>query len=468
MSGVYLWFALCLSAFTGNMMYEPSIFLCDTLIEGSTCSSKGMAVYVSQGDTPTRPSTFYPISHTQWAFTASSNSKYLGISSSDYPNISGKFSGVFTAPKSATFTFLLVLTHTVTNGACYLSLSECPLFMEADLSYSGTGKDSGYSCYYTTSTSCSSDASYTYKYTMRRIFTFVKGSQYPLFAGMRHVTALPVTTAAPWLKLTYYTSSVYYQARVGKEAVAGLSGYTDTSTTTKSSSSSAASSGNGSSAITSSAASSSSGSSGDSPSEDDGSSTTASNLKKTNGAVVGGACAGVIVVVAAAAVGLWVLFGGKSGKKRTLLGFNLSSRKESNGSLRSGSRSGSGRTSRESRSRGGSRSTSRESRSRGGSGRTSRESRSRGGSGRSSRQSRSRGSSGRTSRESRSRGVSGRSSRQSRSRGGSGRTSRESRSRGVSGRSSRQSRSRGSSGRTSRDSRYRDSVPSGPVFRVGN
>ena len=230
--------------YSGNME-DPSMFLCDTLIEGSVCESEGMAIYITQGDTPTRSITFYPIAHTQWSFTTSSNTQYLGISSSGYPNVSGKFSGVFTAQYSATFYFELTLTHTVTSNACYLNLSENPLFIEADLNYSETGSDGGYGYWYKKNYRFSSPNSYTNQYYLHREFTFVKGQQYHLFAGMRYNVTLPAETD-PWLKLTWYLSYYYQYLITTETAVASLSGYTDTSTATASSASSGDSSGSGS------------------------------------------------------------------------------------------------------------------------------------------------------------------------------------------------------------------------------
>ena len=365
------------------------MFLCDTLIEGSVCESEGMAIYVTHDDTPTRPSTFYPIDHTQWAFSSESNSEYLGVSSSDYPNVSGKFSGVFTAPYSATFYFQLSFSHTVTGSTCYLNLSENPLFIEVDLNYSGTGSDGGYGYWYKKNYHCSSATTYTNLFYLQRKFTFVKGEKYPLFAGMRYNVTIPAE-AAPWMKLTWYLSYSYQSLITTETAVAGLSGYSNAGTDTTDDDSSSTSGGD-SSAITSSAASSSSGSSGDSSSGGDGSSSTTVSYKKTNGAVVAGSCIGGLAAVVIAVVAFWAFSTGRLANVVSAAGPG-SRRRSSNGSARSGSRSGSGRSGRGSKSRG--------SKSRKGSGRASRESRSRGGSGRSSGESDGSRSSGRSSRES--------------------------------------------------------------------
>ena len=420
MSGVCLWFALGLSRFTGNSMYDPSIYLCDTLIDGSVCESTGMAIYVSQGDVPARPSTFYPISHTQWAFVESVNSEYLGISISDTPNISAKFSGVFTAPKTATYTFSLVVTHHITDMVCYFDLNECPVFIEADFSYSGTGSDNGGSCYYMTTSECSSKDYYTYHFTMLRKLYLVSGNKYPLFAGMRHIMAVPQTTAPPWLKLTYYTKTSSQSSRVSSEAVAGLTGYSVTSSSESSYVDDSSVTDDTSDDVLDDVTSSASGSrtSAYTTYTDDDGSTTVSGSKKKSIAIIGGLSSGIIVVASLCAVAGWFILkkvkdGGKSSDRDSPSHSGVSKHS------RPGSRGGSGNTSRPrsgSTSRPGSGSTSRE-----GSVRTSRSisgSTSREGSVRTSRSrsgGTSRTSSGRTSR-SRSGGT---------SRTGSGRTSRE-------------------------------------------
>ena len=456
MFGVYLWFALFLAWYSGNME-DPSMFLCDTLIEGSVCESEGMAIYISQGDTPTRPSTFYPIDHTQWAFTTSSNSEYLGISSSDYPNVSGKFSGVFTAPYSATFYFELALEHTVTSKACYLNLSENPLFVEADLNYSGTGSDGGYGYWYKKNYRCSSSDSYTNQYYLHREYTLVKGQKYPLFAGMRYNVTLPAETG-PWLKLTWYLSYNYQNLITTKTAVVGLSGYTDTSTATASSGSSGSSSG-GSSGGSSDDSSGSDLDVGDSSSGGDGSSSASASFKKTNGAVVGGSCAGAVVAVAVGVVAFRTFSKGKSWNGKSSSGARSSRSRGSNGSVPSGPRSGGGLT-------GG------ESMSRGDSGRTSRESGWDRSSGRTSRESGWDRSSGRTSRESGWNRSSGRTSRESGWNRSSGRTSRESGGSRSSGRSSRDGfgpTDRGGVGVTNRlVNQQRGPLVGGPVPRLVN
>ena len=432
MLSVCLWFVLSLSRFTGNMMYDPSICLCDTTIEGSVCTNKGMAIYVSTGE---RPGTFYPVSHTQWAFSESSNSKYLGISTTDTPNISGKYSGVFTAPKTTSYYFYLIVSHAVSNSVCYFDLYECPAFMEIDFSYSDTGSDAGGTCYTTplSGTKCADSTKETSYAQLVRKFYLVSGNQYPLFAGMRHISAIP-QSAAPWLKLTYNTLTSSTKNRVGKEAVAGLTGYDScpvSSSTTSSSvsdSSSSDSSVSSDSTGNSSVSTSSSASNKYTTSADDGSSgnisTVVTSSKKVNSVVIGGVSAGAFVVLAVCAVSIWAFVRRMKKNGKTFSSDPVGRSKNGNGS----SRPGSGRSSR-SRSAHGSRPDSgRSSRSRSAHG-------SRPGSGRSSRSRSAHGSRPDSRRSTRSRSSYGSrpgSSRSSRSRSvhggsvGSGRSSRAS------------------------------------------
>ena len=309
------------------------MFLCDTLIDGDVCNNKGMAVYVSQGIDPERPSTFYPISHTQWAFSTSSNSKYLGISSSDTPNVSGKFSGVFTAPSTDLYTFTLVAKHTIKNNVCYFPWPECSVFVEIDLSYSGTGSDLDGTCTIVTSTKCS-DASKLLYVTIDRYFNLVSGQQYPLFAGLRHVIPIP-QTVSPWLKLTYHTSSSSTEHRIGKEAIAGLSGYSDTSTSSPSSSSGSNDSGGG--------GSESNGSVGSTPSPSNKYTTSVDSevvenvssvivrTEKTTYAIVGGVSAGIVVVVDIIVTVLWFVIRKKRKNKNPSGSGSIGRRKDGNG-----------------------------------------------------------------------------------------------------------------------------------------
>ena len=449
MLSVYLALVLGQSRVPVSVYGDPSSYLCDTSIDGSKCSSKGMAIYATYDDPPTRPSTFYIISHTQWCFTASSNSKYLGISSSSVPNISGKFSGVFTAPSTGYYTFQITVRHKITSNVCYFSLSESPAFVEADLEYSGTGEDYGGTCYVVMNTACADPNSQTEYCYCKRLYYLVSGNKYPLFAGARYNYAIP-HAANLWLKLLYVNPSGTV-ARIGKEAIGGLTGYTAYATTSSDSSSSTTTSSDSSSSITTSSVSSGSSVSSStlSPDEytasmddelDGDSSSVVVGSKKASGAIIGGSCAGGFVVVVVCAVTVWIFVRRTDKKGESSGGNTVDQRKDSN---ESGQRVGSGRTSRSGYDR-----TSRMSSVRGSrvnSGRTTRE-----GDDRTSRMSSVRGSrvnSGRTSRSGYDRTSRMSSVRGSRS--NSGRTSRSGHDR-----SSRMSSVRGSrsnSGRTSRE-----------------
>ena len=400
-----------------------------------------MAVYITHTNPPTRPSTFYPVSHTQWTFSKTSNSNYLGISSSVAPNISGKFSGVFTPNRTGNYTFELVAKHENYDTACHFRIGDCPLFIEFDKDYAGTGRDFGGSCAVLQTVTCPDKDTETYYGQLSRVFYLVAGSSYPLFAGTRSNYTVPQTDNL-WMKLTY-TDPSNNTRWITSEAVAGLSGYNAYSQSE-----------------------SKVGNSGQVASSD---------AKEFNFYIIGGACAGGLVIIIIVAVSIWIGCGkeNKKGKSSNVDEFSRSrdssvydhrrssrdvkhsggTRHGSSKSSRGESRESSGRSSRDSGDRS----------SRGSGGRSSRDSgdrSSRGSGGRSSRDSggrSSRGSGGRSSRDS-----GGRSSRDSggrSSRGSGGRSSRDS-----GGRSSRDSdsyTSRGSDSYTSRDGGDRSSRDKG-------
>ena len=141
MLNVYLSFAFSMLRDPVSETDDPSIYLCDTSIDGDVCNEKCMAIYVTHSDPPTRPSTFYPVANTKWTFTEINNLNYLGVSSSDVPNISGKFSDVFIPSKSGTYEFRADFAHDISGGVCHFGHKYwCSGFIEANLSYSGTGQ----------------------------------------------------------------------------------------------------------------------------------------------------------------------------------------------------------------------------------------------------------------------------------------------------------------------------------------
>ena len=119
MLNAYLSFAFSMLRVPVSETDEPSIYLCDTSIDGDVCNEKGMAIYFKHSDPPTRSSTFYLVANTKWTFTETNNLNYLGVSSSDVPNISGKFCCVFIPSKSGTYEFRVDFDHDISGSACH-------------------------------------------------------------------------------------------------------------------------------------------------------------------------------------------------------------------------------------------------------------------------------------------------------------------------------------------------------------
>ena len=328
MFSVYLSFALSLSRASKYVVDDPTYFLCDPTIDSTKCTNAGMCVYISQGS---RPSTFYVISHTQWAFTESSNTKYLGTSSS-VENISGHYSGVFTAPKSAVYTFKLWLYHDVKSGVCYFDVDDCPAYIEIDFDYSGTGTDYSRSCNKVKNTICSTDTITWYVELVAK-FYLMKSRQYPLFAGMRSTHAVPQSTAPPWMKLiyTYGQSSSY--ARVGKEAVAGLAGYSAyTVSPSRSATRSVSPSISATPYVDTPAPTEETSTDSDIDSDD---SLVVSDSGRTSTILIGGICVGAVVVAVICALVVWALVRKAKNKKESSAG-DTSSRRRDSSSYRSG------------------------------------------------------------------------------------------------------------------------------------
>ena len=258
MLSIYLSLALSLSRVPGSTTEDSGLYLCDTSIDGDVCESKGMAVYVTYTNPPTRPSTFYPISPSQWNFSETNILKYLNVSSSDAPDVSPKFSGVFTPNQTGKYILQLLVQHSLSVDACSFSMGDNDFFIDADLSYSGTGESYSLSCSVSQVNKTSLCIEYNY---CRRQYYFVAGEQYPIYAGARSNYTVPQTDNL-WMRLTY-TDPSYNNLKITDEAVAGMSGETE--------------------------------------SED------VLSSKKINVSLIGGAFAGVVIVVAIASVAAWFI-----------------------------------------------------------------------------------------------------------------------------------------------------------------
>ena len=285
---------------------DPSEFICDTSLGDSLCTKTGMGVYATYDNPPTRPTTFYPISHTQWSFTVNSNVKYLGISYQEVPNVSGKFSGVFTAPATGLFIFQLVTSHVINGNVCYFSTTENPSFIEADVSYSGVGTAYSLSCSTRTSSSCANYLVQTDYWYCERQYYLESGQKYPLFAGTRYNWTIPSSDPL-WMRLLYrYPSG--RTVRIGKEAVVGLSGYAGYVSRSPSPTVSSSP------GVSPSPSASRSQSSSRSPTEvytDDDSydsnATTVSDSKKKTAILIGGTCAGLVAAAVLVVVTVWFI-----------------------------------------------------------------------------------------------------------------------------------------------------------------
>ena len=297
---------------------DPSFFLCDHSIDGNLCDTAGMAVYVTTDNPPTRPSTFYPIDKTQWTFSTSSCLGYFGIDPDDYPNVSGKFSGVFVPAYGGLYYFTLEITHSYSSGNCLLRLDSIPAIIEMDLDYSGSGQDLGMSCVPATSTSCSDSGTYTDYYRCLRQYNLNAGAKYPLFAGYRYDWALP-TANGPQMKLTYQeTVSLFPGYVTNNQAFLGLKGYTALTAGVTATATAAPTDSYNTSDTDGDDSTSSSITATDSVSDyaDSNGSSVASGSNKSSGGVIAGSCVGVFVIAALTAVALWVVFRRlKKGKK---------------------------------------------------------------------------------------------------------------------------------------------------------
>ena len=297
---------------------DPSFFLCDHSIDGNLCDTAGMAVYVTTDNPPTRPSTFYPIDKTQWTFSTSSCLGYFGIDPDDYPNVSGKFSGVFVPAYGGLYYFTLEITHSYSSGNCLLRLDSIPAIIEMDLDYSGSGQDLGMSCVPATSTSCSDSGTYTDYYRCLRQYNLNAGAKYPLFAGYRYDWALP-TANGPQMKLTYQeTVSLFPGYVTNNQAFLGLKGYTALTAGVTATATAAPTDSYNTSDTDGDDSTSSSITATDSVSDyaDSNGSSVASGSNKSSGGVIAGSCVGVFVIAALTAVALWVVFRRlKTGKK---------------------------------------------------------------------------------------------------------------------------------------------------------
>ena len=307
MLGIYLSLALGLSRVPGSTTEDTGSYLCDTSIDGDVCESKGMAVYVTYSNPPSRPGTFYPVSPAQWDFNAANILKYLGVSSSSASSVSPKFSGVFTPSKTGMYTFKLSVQHTMSASACSLVMGDYDFFIDADLSYSGTGTSYGLSCSFNATKNGSSCIEYNY---CSRQYYFVADDQYPIYAGARSNFTVPQTNNL-WMALTY-TDPSSNSLDITDEAVAGLSEETE--------------------------------------SED------VLSSKESSTVLIGGVCAGVVVVVVIASVAGWIVIR-KATKKDKHSNSDATNHREYSGGYtqrisglgvkEGGNRHGSGRSSRQ-------------------------------------------------------------------------------------------------------------------------
>ena len=384
MSMFYALLALATDSLRGPMSpgADPSFFLCDHLIEGSVCDSKGMALYVSFGYPPPRPSVFYPISHTVWSFTESFIKNTLGVTSSDQENVSGKYSGVFYPSSTGSYTFALTVSHALNNKVCHFSLFSVPSMIEIDLSLATGGQDFGMYCGTNPYDGCSDYYTNIYWWYCYRQYYLVAGQPYPLFAGTRYNVGIPYSDMLRlYFEYTDPSGNVY--KLTSSDCVTGYAGYTLTATPNPTKSASRSQSPSPTRSVTASRSPSPSMTTTfsaivshsyqqNSDSGVDDSSSTASS-KKSSTFVIGGASVGVVVIVVIAAVGVWLFIsrnkgdrvdqGGRPAKSTGGLRMGMdsrqsgkSSRKRSGSGSSSRKRSGSGSSSRR---RGGSCSSSR-------------------------------------------------------------------------------------------------------------
>ena len=301
MLSIYLSFAFSLLRVSLSTAKDPSMYLCETLIDGDVCNEKGMAAYVTYDDPPTRPSRFYPISTSRWTFSEANVLQYLGVSSSDVPNISGKFSGVFIPSKSGIYTFKVNVDHVIVDGACHFNMWSCPVFIEANLSYSGTGVSHGGVCSVGLSWKCNLETQ-AYASYLLSTFYFEAGNRYPLFVGLHSNWTVPQAHSL-YMRL-YYTDPDGITKMITDDALVGFGGYTDYSSSSSASRSLVSISLASVSSEVISLVSSGSNVGVDS---EGNSSLTIFGSKKTSSAVIGGVCAGITVVVAISAVALRVV-----------------------------------------------------------------------------------------------------------------------------------------------------------------
>ena len=319
MLSIYLSLALSLSRVPGSTTEDSGLYLCYTSINGDVCESEGVAAYVTYTDPPTRPSTFYPISSSEWNFNEANILKYLNVSSSDAPNVSAKFSGVLTPNETDIYTFSLLARHSSSVDTCSFRIGANDLFIYIDLSYSGTGGSYSLGCSVSRVIDTAPCIQYSY---CEAEYYLVAGEQYPIYAGARSNYTIQQTDNL-WLGLTYWGSSSY-DPTMTNGVVVGLSKDPESEDVISSSKIS------------------------DPESED------VISSKKISVGLIGGVCAGIVFVVAIASVAAWFIIRKVTKKDKPSNSDVVDRREHGDGYLQringigvkeGGSRQGSGRSS---------------------------------------------------------------------------------------------------------------------------
>ena len=181
---------------------EASWYTCDDTLHGSDiCSSRGLAAYVSYGNSPPEPSVLYAVSSSQLTFAKSLVTNTLRVTEDNQSLVSGKFTGFFTPNYSGRYVFQLISSHTVYSKKCYFPTTTSPSLIELDLTYGG-GTEYELSCKMDNNSGECNDPLSSSNVSCTREYDLVAGVKYPFFAGLSSTWGVDYTSNL-FLSLTY-------------------------------------------------------------------------------------------------------------------------------------------------------------------------------------------------------------------------------------------------------------------------
>lgn len=180
---------------------DPSLFLCNSSVHGDLCSSKGLALYVAAGLSPSYPEVMYQVTHSEWSFTQDFVENTLKVTYNDQPNVSGKFSCVFTPAESGVYYFELILTHDYHDlYQCDWLIGKPPGVIEMELTDDDVERE--LTCVASANLSCKNPGYFTNYMNCTRRYVLTGGYAYPFYAGVAYNAGVD-HAAKLKMKLTY-------------------------------------------------------------------------------------------------------------------------------------------------------------------------------------------------------------------------------------------------------------------------